>query len=228
MRTETEAASRAGAPTDENGQPLTPVNAPRNFLCYTGDMMAFMVGLSFIPASTVLVALASKLTANQTLIGIVGSIGGIAWFLPQLFAARIVHGKRRKKPYVIAAALIGRQGYLLIAAWLVLTQAVEPVLTVWVLLLSIAVFHVCDALAGVAWFDMLSRALSPRMRGRSVALGEFAGSVLGIGVVSRFLCKSGARLISRYEFTQLSAYYRHRRRHSGRAHSGAGGLAVPL
>jgi len=171
-----------------------PINSPRNFAAYAGDMMAFMVGLNFIPTSTVLVALASQLTDNSILIGIVGMIGGAAWFLPQLFAARIVHGKRRKKPYLIASAAIGRQAYLLIAIWLFVTGAVQPILTVFILIASIAVFHISDALAGVAWFDMLSRALTPRMRSRAIAAGEFAGSLLGIGagiIVARILAPNG-------------------------------------
>ena len=187
--------AQAGLPT------LVPINSPRNFAAYAGDMMAFMVGLNFIPTATVLVALASQLTDNSVLIGIVGMIGGASWFLPQLFAARIVHGKRRKKPYLIAAAAAGRQAYLLIALWLFITGAVQPILTVWILIAGIAVFHIADALAGVAWFDMLSRALTPRMRSRAIAIGEFAGSVLGIGagfIVARILAPDGLPFPANY------------------------------
>ncbi len=186
-----------------------PVNAPRNFAMYAGDMMAFLVGLNFIPTSTVLVALVSQLTDNKTLIGVVGMIGGAAWFLPQLFAARIVHGKRRKKPYLMAAAGIGRQAYLVIIVWLAATRAVDPILTVWLLVASIAVFHVADALAGVAWFDMLSRALTPRMRSRAVALGELLGSIIGLGagvVVAWALMPDGLQFPLNYAFIIACAW----------------------
>ena len=209
MSTQTQIEAQAGPTTpdeNENSPPLIPINLPRNFIGYTGDMMSFMIGINFIPASIVLVAFASKLTTNQTLIGVVGAIGSITWFLPQLFAAKIIHGKRRKKPYLMAAALIGRQGYLLIIGWLVITQAVEPIITILILLISITIFHVSDALAGIAWFDMLSRALSPRMRSRSIALGELVGSILGIGsgvAVERILAPDG--LLFPYNYALIIA-----------------------
>lgn len=166
----------------------------RNFLVFTGDIIGFNIGIYFIPTITVLVGLASKLTDDKALIGAVGMMWSVSWFLPQLFAARIVRGKRRQKPYLIIPSMIGRQTFILFAAWLFFTQAQQPILTVWLLILAILVFNICDALAGVAWFDMLSRALTPRMRGRSMAIGQLIAAIGGIGVgllVERILAPDG-------------------------------------
>jgi len=192
--TETTAARRHGAITYdcavaaviesaiETQQPPVPIDSRRNVFAFTGDIVAFMVGTYFIPATTVLVGLASQLTDDKTLIGVVGMTWSVTWFLPQLVAARIVRGKRWQKPYLMIPSLIGRNALLLIALWLLATQAQAPVLTIWVLVGCLTVFNVCDALAGVAWFDMMSRTLSPRMRARSVSIGQFIGGILGIGV----------------------------------------------
>jgi Na+/melibiose symporter-like transporter len=121
-------------------------------------------------------------------------VWAVSWFLPQLIAARMVRGKHKQKPYLMIPSLIGRNLFLVIALWLFITQAVDPLLTVWVLILSIAVFNVMDALAGVAWFDMMSRTLSGRMRARVVSIGQFAGGILGIGaalVVQQLLAPGG-------------------------------------
>lgn len=179
------------------------MDAPRNVFAFTSDIAAFIVGTYFIPATTVLVGLASQLTDDKTLIGVVGMTWSVTWFLPQLVAARIVRVKRRQKPYLMIPSLIGRNAFLLMALWLLATQAQAPILTVWVLVGSLAVFNICDALASVAWFDMISRTLSPRMRARSVSIGQILGGILGIGaglIVERALQPDGLPFPQNYAF----------------------------
>lgn len=161
--------------------PTLQVDSKKNFYAFTLDILFFMVGTYFLPTATVLVGFANRLTQNPVLIGIVGMAWSVSWFLPQLIAARVVHGKKRQKPYLVWSSIFGRQAFIVIAAWVAFTQAQQPLLTIWILVGCIVFFNVCDALAGVAWFDMLSRALTPRLRGRSVAIGQFGGSVLGLG-----------------------------------------------
>ncbi|MGQ9814290.1 MAG: MFS transporter [Candidatus Roseilinea sp.] len=176
---------------------------------FTGDIAAFGIGMYFIPTITVLVGLASRLTDNKALIGAVGMIWSVSWFLPQLVAARIVRGKPREKPYLVIPSIIGRQAFILFAAWLYFTAAQQPILTVWLLILAVLVFNICDALAGVAWFDMLSRALSPRIRGRSMAIGQLISAVGGIGVgiaIERILAPDGLPFPLNYAVIFSSAW----------------------
>ncbi len=207
MITEIEAPASPDA-----GPAATPAAAQdsrRNFLAFSGDMLTFMTGLSFIPATIVLVGMASRLTADKALLGVVAMAGSVAWFLPQIIAARIVHGKKRQKGYLVGASLIGRQAYLVMAIWLLTTRAENPLLTVAVLIICIGIFHICDSLAGVAWFDMLSRALSPRMRGRSVAIGNLLGLFGGIGaglIVERVLSPDGLPFPANYAVLFICAW----------------------
>lgn len=186
-----------------NNAPLNehPADTSRNVIAFTGDTTAFMVGTYFIPITTVIVGLASLLTSDKTLIGVVGMVWAVSWFLPQLVAARMVRGKHKQKPYLMIPSLIGRNLFLVIALWLFITQAVDPLLTVWVLIISLAIFNVMDALAGVAWFDMMSRTLSPRMRARVVSIGQFGGGLLGIGaalIVQQLLAPGGPAFPNNY------------------------------
>ncbi len=185
------------------------MNSRRNLIAFSTDILSFMTGMSFIPATIVLVGLASHMTQDKALLGVVAMMVSVAWFLPQIVAARIVHGKRRQKIYLVGAALFGRQAYLVMAIWLLATQARAPLLTVWILIACIAVFHSCDSLAGVAWFDMLSRALSPRMRARSVAAGTLIGLVAGIGsglIVERVLSPAGLPYPTNYAVILICAW----------------------
>lgn len=152
-----------------------------NVFVFMGDIITFITGLSFIPATTVMVGLASRLTEDKALIGLVAMMWSVSWLIPQLVAARMVHGKRRQKPYLIIPSVIGRQTVLLFALWLALTGAQDALLTLWLLIAAIVLFNVCDALAGISWFDMMARALTPQRRGRVFTIGQLIGSVLGIG-----------------------------------------------
>jgi MFS family permease len=206
---ETQTPAQTGEPTTALPQPTFELNSRRNFFAFSLDMLSFATGIAFIPATIVLVGLASHMTSDKTLLGVVAMTGSVAWFLPQIVAARIVHGKRRQKGYLVGASLIGRQAYLVMAIWLLVTQAKSPLLTVWVLIACIAVFHISDSLAGVAWFDMLSRALSPRVRARSVTIGNLIGLVGGIGsgfIVERVLSPAGLPYPTNYAVILLCAW----------------------
>ncbi len=161
---------------------VVPLDARRNFAAFAGDILFFVTGTYFIPVTTVLVGLVSELTDNKVLIGAVGTAWLAVWYLPQLFGARLVRGSRYQKRYVIVCALIGRQVFLLLPLWLVMTGAAQPLLTVWLLLAGIVIFNFTDAIAGVAWFDIISRTLSPRMRGRVVTAGQLVASLVGLAV----------------------------------------------
>ncbi len=105
----------------------------------------------------------------------------VAYLLPQLFAARLVHGRRRTKPYSVIPSILGRPVILLFAAWLFISRAQQPTLTVWLLIGMIAVLMIFDAFTTQAWFDMMGRALSPRVRARVITVNSLIGSVGGIG-----------------------------------------------
>jgi MFS family permease len=186
-----------------------PLDARQNSLVFAGDILTFITGISFIPATTVLVGLASRLTDDKALIGAVAMSWSVAWLIPQLVAARMVHGQPRQKPYLIIPAAIGRQTIILFALWLLLSNAQPPLLTVWLLILAVVVFNICDAIAGIAWFDMMSRTLTPRRRGRAIASGQLVGSLLGIGAglaVERLLAPGGLPFPQNYAVIFVCAW----------------------
>ncbi len=185
------------------------VDARRNIVAYAADLALGMAGFSFIPAAIVLVGLADRLTDNKALLGIVAMTGSVAGFPSQIVAARAVHGKKRQKPYMVIPSLIGRNSFLLMAIWLFVTQASDPVLTLWLLVGCIAVLFIGNSFAGVAWFDILGRVLSPRARGRSIATGSFIGLIAGIGsglIVQRVLSPTGLGFPTNYAIIFLCAW----------------------
>jgi MFS family permease len=167
-----------------------PLDLLRNKLAFGGDSMLWGIGVYFIPLTTVITALAAELTTDKALIGLISLAWYVAYLLPQLFAARLVHGKRRTKPYAVIPSIIGRPVILLFALWLFFTRAQQPTLTVWLLIGMIATLMVFDALATQAWFDMIGRALAPRARARVFTVSQLLAAIGGIGaglIVARVL-----------------------------------------
>ncbi len=109
-------------PIDNN----PPLDLRRNMLAFGGDSMLWGIGTYFIPLTTVITVLASELTKDKALIGLLSLAWYVAYLLPQLFAAKLVHGKRRTKPYSVIPSIIGRPVILLFAAWLFFTRASNP------------------------------------------------------------------------------------------------------
>ncbi len=169
-------------PANSNSNfPNPPVDLLRNKLAFGGDSMLWGIGIAFMPVGTVLTSLAAKLTDDKALIGALSLTWYVAYLLPQLFAARLVHGKPRTKPYSVWPSVIGRPVILLFALWLVFTRAQDPLLTMWVLLGTIALFLGLDALTSTAWFDMMGRAFTPAGRAQTLTINQFLGALGGIG-----------------------------------------------
>lgn len=156
------------------------IDTRRNLLSYIADIHFFNLGTYFAPVTTILVALAARLTTDNFLIGLISPAWSAGWALPQLLVAHFLHGKSKMKPYIVIPGLIGRQTYFFIALWIYLTQAQSPTLTVWLLIIGVLIFSTSDALASVAWFDMISRNLSARTRSRVFAGAQLVSSLLGL------------------------------------------------
>jgi MFS family permease len=151
----------------------------RNFWALVFDFGFFGVGMAFISQSTVLPSFLSVLGASSAFIGLVSSLQSASWLLPQLFAARYLADKPRKKPYILWPAAVGRT-LLLLIAFLIWSTGAQPT---WLIMLITALvvigFWVGDGLASVPWFDLLSKVIPPRRRGRLTGTGQAFSGTLG-------------------------------------------------
>ncbi len=158
------------------------VDTRHNQIAVFFDSALFGVGTYFIPMSTVLIALASQLTQDKVLIGLVPLGWQAAFLLPQLIAARLIHGKTRTKQNAIWPTLLLRPLYMLFPIWLLLYGNQYPTLTVWLMVIALGSFMLGDSFATAAWFDMIGRIFTPAVKGRVMTMSGVFSSVLGIGV----------------------------------------------
>ena len=158
-------------------------------LAFACDYIFFRVGMAFLDSTTVLPTLVRQLTKSASLVGLVSTLSSGLWMLPQLVAANYVTGKPRQKPYLMIPASIGRPFTWLFALLLFLSRGQPSALLYITLILWVAIFWVCDGLASVPWFHLVSKTIPPRRRGRLFGLGQALGGVLavGAGLIVRYL-----------------------------------------
>jgi len=170
-------------PPTSNLEPLT--SAPyyrQNFVSFVLDYVFFGVGMAFISQSTVLPSFVSQLTDSAPLIGLSSTIITGAWLLPQLAAASYLADKDRKKPYLMLSAAIGRPVLWLLAGVLFVAGDISPTLILGLLFVSLTFYMGTDAMASVAWFDMMSKIIPPTRRGRLFGTAQFLTGLLTVGV----------------------------------------------
>jgi MFS family permease len=158
-----------------------PAHYRRNFVALMGDYVGFATAMAFASQTTVLPDLVSRLTESELAVGLLSSVISGAWLLPQLVYANLITDKRRKKPYVMLGAVIGRPFYLLYALALALGLHRNPALALLLLFAGEILFYGSDALAAVAWFDVMGKAIPAGRRGRLIGSSQLVSGILAIG-----------------------------------------------
>ncbi|HIC88890.1 MAG TPA: MFS transporter [Anaerolineae bacterium] len=161
----------------------------RNAVALVLDYIFFGVGLAFASPSTTLPAFMDQLTGSALLVGMVGAVFQGAWLLPQILAANFLANKPFKKPYLIWGGALGRPVFFLISLFLVLEGYRHAMLTAALFLVGMALFMGTDALAALAWFDILGKSVPASRRGRLIGIAQIASALLGLGaaVIVRYL-----------------------------------------
>jgi len=161
-------------------------NLPWNAAVNLVDTAFIMLGLGMVARETVLPVLMDTLTGSPVWIGALNALAMLGMYLPQLFGAGWAERLERKKPFVALAGFGERLPYLLIAVILWQFGATAPL---WCALAIVVLLGLSGASAGFgtpAWFDMITRVIPLRVRGR------FAGGANGLGALMGLL---GATLI---------------------------------
>jgi len=151
----------------------------RSFALGVFNGAAFQLGESLIDPSVVLTWFVSRLTASNFLIGLVVPLGDAGWFLPQLLFSARIQRMERKMPVYRLFALIR------IIAWVVLAATVwwvdEPRLLLLAFFVLYAIARLASGPCGLAFFDIIARAIPPQRRGSFFGWRQLMGGLLGLG-----------------------------------------------
>ena len=102
-------------PNSENYHPEVVKNLKHNFFTNILDAGFWFFGDSFVAAYTILPVFMSTFTDSPLLIGLIPALEGAGWFLPQLFLAKHLEGKSRRKPLVMKLGFLDRIPLLFLA-----------------------------------------------------------------------------------------------------------------
>ncbi len=164
---------------DAEGQRIYP-HYRRNFGAFLADYSFFGLAMAFVNPNTVLPSFVRQLTDSPLLVGLNGTIQTAGWLFPQLIAANYLRGKAKKKKYLLIPAAIGRPTFLALALAMILGATRHGSVMLTMFFCGMALLWATDALAAVAWFDMLSKAIPARRRGRLFGSGQVISGALTV------------------------------------------------
>lgn len=142
------------------------------------NAMFFIVGLG-LSQYTILPLYLSKLTNSKILIGLIPTVVIAGFALPQIFVARFLKNRPRRKTFLVLAATIQRTTIL---AFLILTlvqHSLSPVVTIVLFFIVLAAQNFMTGCWNPLYVDFVGHAL-PRSRGTVLGISYLIGGVISI------------------------------------------------
>ncbi len=162
----------------------------RNFFANVMDAGFWYFGDSFVAAYTILPVFMSTLTDSPILIGLIPALEGAGWFLPQLFLARYLEGKKRRLPIVLKLGVFERIPYLLLALCAFFLLKLDPQVAIVIFLLIYGIKVISSGLVALPWQELIATVIPVSHRGRywgyALILGKMIG-MLGAGITGWLL-----------------------------------------
>jgi MFS family permease len=150
----------------------------RNFILGITNGALFSLAESLMSVDTVLTWFVQRLGGSNFLVGLVGPMRDVGWYLPQLYVSHRLQREPRKMPLYRRMALVRAVAWSVwtLAAFL-LTQHYG-----WLLLIFMIAYGVnalASGFAGLSFMDIVARTIPARRRGTYFGGRLFFGSVLG-------------------------------------------------
>jgi MFS family permease len=158
----------------------------------------FTSGQAFSNPDTIIPVFLNHFTDSKSLIGLsstlLGSLGGIGSFLPQLFVARRLEHKIHKKPLLQFAITIRALSWGLLALTTYIFADINPNLTIFFLFFFLLLFTIMGGVAAVSFYDIWGKSLPSHLRGRFFGHRQLWGGILAIGsgFIAKFVLGSNA------------------------------------
>ncbi|MCS7286546.1 MAG: MFS transporter [Anaerolineae bacterium] len=120
----------------------------------------------------------SQLSSSNFLAGLVAPLGDAGWYLPQIFVSTYVQRMERKMPSYTYTAIIRLAAWLFLALAVFFTDSSSVLLATFFSLYLLA--RLVSGIAGIAFFEVTAKTVSPRRLGSLFALRLLLGGILGI------------------------------------------------
>jgi MFS family permease len=152
----------------------------RNFVLCVLNGAFFEVAKGLIdPALVLSTWFVGRLTDSNLLVGLVAPLGVAGWALPQVFVSARIQRMQRKMPVYTTAAVIRVIVWVLLAVMVWLIDAPALLLPAFFVIYAIA--QLASGPSGLTFFDVVTKTIPARRRGRLFAMRLFIGGVMGLG-----------------------------------------------
>lgn len=168
----------------------------RNVIVNVLDAGMWLFGISFMSATTILPVFLRHLTASPLLIGLVAAILDMGWFLPQLFIAPYVQG-RRQYGIVLGLGLLERIPFIMfpVLLWLSPSLASASTFSLLVFFGLLVLRALGSGIVAPPWQEFIARIIPLPIRGRFFSAQQLVGNVLALGGAA-----VGAVILERYPY----------------------------
>ena len=154
---------------------------PHNFTVNVMDGAFFGLGLGFASSVTVIPLFLNSLTTSTLLIGVLASMHGIGWQLPQLFTSGYVMRQRRYKRMVMLGTLHERWPFFALMILALLTTTLGPNVVVMFTVLFLATHAFSGGIAATAWQSMITKIIPAKRRGIFFGMQSSMANLLAAG-----------------------------------------------
>ena len=164
-----------------------------NYSCAILNGVFYNAANAFIGGSTVLPLFVSTLTSSKFMVGLISTMEGATWPLPQVFVASLIEHKERKKPLYIYMAILRSLIILIIGLFIIFFYGATPkygFLTLFILLFF--TYSIAGGVSGISFMDIVGKSFPSNRRGSLWGWRMGIGGSLGVifGFVVRFIIKN--------------------------------------
>lgn len=136
-----------------------------------------MAALAFVAGSTVLPVFISKLTSSRTLIGIISHVEWFGWMFPQLLAAAFLAHRKKALGFYNTLSIIRLTlfGAVIVSIFMFIDNYVA-ILAIFGI--GFTIFSLASGMAGVAFMEVIGKAIPLNIRGSFFGWRMFTGGLL--------------------------------------------------
>lgn len=151
-----------------------------NFFVDSFDYAFFSLALSFGSVTTFLPLFAKHLGASNVEIGLIPALAYLGWSLPALWGAKVSQCLPRKLPFILRVTLLERLPFLGIALVAMLLAVPHPRLTLYLVLVFLALACSAMGFLGPIWTEMIGKVIHVSRWGLYFACGNGIGAFMGM------------------------------------------------
>jgi len=169
----------------------------------------FQAGMAFSEPLSVLPVFLSHFTRSRTMIGMFSAMMNAGGVLPQLFVARKLQGRPRKKPVLVAAIWTRAAAWGILGVLAYSCISCDPAIVLVALIGLLFLFSFAGGVAVIPFMDIWGKALPATLRGRFFGHRQLWGGLMAVGagyVVKRILGDSGLSFPRNYGLLFLLSF----------------------